>query len=202
MTENTKEQAVSRKLPRHLECPADNLFSDIAEKTLPFFKKLRHTPNVLTGYALLFTVLSGLSLYADRFWPFALAYNLGYLFDCIDGMYARKYHMVTRFGDYFEHSRDILGNLALNVFVWYKFKPLPTWTWFAYSGLLLGTALHIGCQQKYYKRMQGESEQSESLDVLSKLCPRGLTLGWTRWFGPGTYTLGYTMLVGSFFPSK
>ena len=41
----------------------------------------------------------------------AILYLTRYIFDCIDGFYARKYNMTTVFGDWYDHISDILINL-------------------------------------------------------------------------------------------
>lgn len=188
-----------RKLPRSLECPPDNVFLDISEKLLPFFRATGHTPNILTFYALICTYLCGYFLHKKDIVSFAIAFNAGYLFDCMDGMFARKYHMTSKFGDLFEHARDIIGNGILNIYIWHKYKAHITPNVMGVYGILLaGTALHIGCQQKYLTekaKERGEKVSKESIDMFAKLCPKGLSPKWTKWLGAGTYTLGFVGLV-------
>ena len=42
------------------------------------------------------------------------------MYDVLDGNYAKKYKMVTKFGDLYDHIKDISVNILL-VFVFYKY---------------------------------------------------------------------------------
>ena len=35
-------------------------------------------------------------------------YFISYFFDVLDGIYAREYNMVSEFGDYYDHIKDIV----------------------------------------------------------------------------------------------
>ena len=51
--------------------------------------------------------------------------TLSYFFDCMDGNFARTYKMQTKFGDYYDHIKDVIIMLifALILFI-YKDIPL------------------------------------------------------------------------------
>ena len=93
----------------------DSIISLISEKTLPKFKKINFTPNGITTLSLIFGLLSVFLFYKKHYYSAALSYFISYIFDCTDGMYARKYNMVTKFGDYYDHIKDVIVYILLIV---------------------------------------------------------------------------------------
>ena len=69
---------------------------------------MKVTPNMITGLSLLLGISSGVSMYYDKYKLAALLNFLAYFFDCVDGHLARKFDMVTVFGDYFDHYSDLV----------------------------------------------------------------------------------------------
>lgn len=204
-----------RKLPRDLECPFDNVYLDISEKAMPFLHRTGHTPNLITTYALICTIVSLVKLKEGSYAWWAFLFNLGYVFDCMDGYYARTFKMGSRFGDVYEHVRDVGGGIATFVTVWALYRPAPWWLYVTFGGLAFGSMQHIGCQQKYIQEKRAEEleqqgreprpveklkEQKETLDNFVCLCPKRVparrSLKWTRWLGAGTITVASTIMVG------
>lgn len=65
------------------------------------FQKLKVTPNVVSWLSVLFVLLSGLFMILATPLSFVLAfisYNLGYLFDCVDGELARLTKKTSKLG--------------------------------------------------------------------------------------------------------
>lgn len=191
--------SVALKLPRHLECPVDNVFLDVTKLTMPFLRATHHTPNMITTYALFSTIASLYFLNKYDIKKFLVLFNLGYLFDCMDGYYARKYKMSSKYGDLYEHARDNLGSIATIGFVYKLYKPIPLWSWITLGGLIYGNALHIGVQQKYLLETGVKRDMTESIDKLIHLVPKKAKASklarYTRWFGPGTSVIGSTLLL-------
>lgn len=183
-----------RKLPRHLDDSFDGLFCDLAEKLVPWFHDTHHTPNTLTTYAL---VCSGISYWAiknERPKTFALAFLTGYLFDCMDGIMARKYNQMSKFGDFYDHARDVLGGTAVAYIIYTKFHTtIPRWMMLVMGGACIGTMVHMGCQQRY---IEGEGQQiGETLDALKYSCPSTNLLPYSSYFGAGTLTVTFVALT-------
>jgi hypothetical protein len=189
-----------RKLPRDLECPIDNIFLDISAATMPFLRKTRHTPNAITTYALLSTIASLFYMRKRNFPMFALLFNMGYLLDCMDGYFARKYRMTSKRGDIYEHIRDIGGALVTLGFAQKYYGPFPSWAWATLAGLVYGSMVHIGLQQKYLLETGVKREAKESIDKFIMLTPKKAKankwLKLSRYFGSGTATVGSTLLLG------
>ena len=171
-----------RLLPKHLECPIDNLLIDWAHKVAPFFYQTGHTANLITleGTLISFYALKLLAL--GRLPEFAFWYVLGYFFDCLDGHFARRYNMTSKFGEWFEHIRDIV------VAVGYFYVLLNNYevnaaviALFLVAGF--GLLCHMGNQQRYNR------SNGAFLDPLQHLTPHVSGIETTRWFGCGTFNL-------------
>lgn len=74
-------------------------------------------PNIFTACSFVSRVVSLYNLVNDRFEIAAGTFLLGYMFDCLDGYYARKYDKCTTFGCYFDHTNDLLTSLLFFVVV-------------------------------------------------------------------------------------
>lgn len=160
-----------RKTPEELTGPFDNIILDIVEKTSPIFKKLNFTPNMLTTVSLITGLISMYYFYHNKPIHSSILYLLSYLFDSYDGHYARKYNMVTKFGDYYDHIKDI--SIAL-IFFYLAYTKCTTikrseCTVLIIIGivLLLMSTVHMGCQEVYYD----QPGESDSLEITKKMCP-------------------------------
>lgn len=178
---------MSRKLPRNLECPLDNILMDIAESMCPSFYKIGFTANGITTLSLITGLLSIYFIYKHQYKLGGIFWLLQYFFDDMDGLYARKYDMVTKFGDTYDHVKDaLIYILLIIVFIIQK----------KYFGIvllfisLLFINFVLGCQEFYY----GKSE-SPSLTITKKLCPCKNRedainkMKYMRWFGVATWNV-------------
>lgn len=181
-----------RKIPKEIENPMDNILLNICEDVSPTFYNNGYTPNMITTLSVISTIIVVLLLLnANYIWA-AIFYLIAYFFDCLDGHYARKYNMVTVFGDYYDHITDTLKIIAVLSTLYYinskKFMTiLPILIIFVVLMLV-----HFGCQELYYN-----SSGSESLDFTKKLCPVENNnkeeiknkMHFTKYFGMGTWHL-------------
>lgn len=83
-------------------------------------------PDILTTTSLYFKIISIFFLIYDnkqtnfkRFYA-SLFFIFGYIFDCIDGFYARKYNKCTLFGCFFDHFSDLIMFVILNITFYFK----------------------------------------------------------------------------------
>lgn len=184
------------KLPDELDDPIDNLFKPICEAVSPPLKSCGHTPNLITTYSLITGVAACYALYKGHFVWFAVLFMISYFFDCLDGYFARKYQMTSKFGDTYDHAKDFLVGILLVVVVWYKYRSAITWFVVALVGIILFLdALNIGCQQKW-KREQGKANDHEaSLETCERLCPDSSYLRLTRFMGTGVFNVAVVALV-------
>jgi phosphatidylglycerophosphate synthase len=184
-----------RKLPRELDDVVDNVLLDICEWVAPFFKATGHTANMLTIYSIICGLLYMKAIREGKFVHFAAYYGISYFFDCLDGYYARRYHMVSKFGEYLDHIKDNTF-MALTWYILFTSFPSITKHFhiFIFLFFLFLLALHTGCQQKYYNKRHLRSSE-ETLDLFQGLCKDEADLRWTRYFGCGTFNVLFVYLV-------
>jgi phosphatidylglycerophosphate synthase len=160
-----------RKIPEHLENPVDNLILNIVDYTMPFFYKLGFTPNGITTLSLFFGLLSVKLIYDQDYLESSLAYFISYIFDCMDGHMARKYKMVSKFGDYYDHIKDMVVGILLVYTIIVKYSSYGGyWKYFPLILFVLFFTMnmHLGCQEIYY---HNGSTSDDSLTVTTHLCP-------------------------------
>lgn len=186
-----------RKIPECLENPIDNVVIDTADKIVPYFKQLNFVPNDITTISLIISMFSIYLFYKDYNKTAAILFLIGYLFDCTDGYYARKYNMVSRFGDYYDHFCDISKLLMLYYIMYIKsatkfFKIFPLLV-----GLIVISTIHIGCQEYVY-----DEKDSPSLSSLKFVCINKKTakenMKITRYFGFGTFFVIMSILIATY----
>ena len=186
-----------RKIPQEYENPIDNIIYQFVDPVLPLFNQLNFTPNGITTLSLLSGVAALWFLYNKQFVPFAITYLTSYYLDFLDGAYARKYNMVTKGGDYYDHIKDWSVNLLGLYILFIKYniikKPLLIIT-MAIIGTL--TLVQAGCQEKMYKK-----DESEFLEGTKNMCPANTqgelenAMQYTRYFGCGSFVAAQIVLV-------
>lgn len=110
---------MSFKSKSKYENPLDILFYKIGDVISPIFYALNLTANHLTIIGLLLGLISLYYLYINNLKLFGLLWVLSFFFDCIDGGYARKYKMVSEYGDMLDTVSDYI-KIILLIFVIYK----------------------------------------------------------------------------------
>lgn len=177
-----------RKIPEHIENPIDNIIYQSIDSSAVLFRKMNFTPNMITSISTLFGLLSIYSLYKDKFALAGVLYFISYYFDCLDGYYARKYDMVSKLGDYYDHIKDIAIFSGI-IITLIKKRIFPGLIFFV--PIVMMTFMHFGCQEIYYNK--GESD---SLKFTTYFCPvkndrskLEEVMKFTRYFGSGTLVL-------------
>lgn len=87
-------------------------FRPIAEKILPFFKKINFTASNITTISVIFSLLSLILYHCHHFLFSALFYLTYYILDCADGQFARKYKMTSYFGEVYDWNKDHIITLC------------------------------------------------------------------------------------------
>lgn len=189
-----------RKIRKCHENPLDNILINISDYLCPTFKKLGFTPNGITTLSLIFGLLSVFFLYKRQVWLFGLFYFISYFFDNMDGHFARKYNMTSKFGDYYDHMKDIIVVLVL-IFVLIKQNHCSRKAWII-SGVIIGIAFilmsaQLGCQEKIYKKTDDPNDESPSLSFTTNFCPFDPNEGckYLRWFGCGTFVVIFIFTI-------
>ena len=153
----------SRKLPEKYENPIDNILINIAEKLNPIFYKLGFNPNGITTLSLITGLLFNYYYYIGNYKVSALMMSLSYFFDCMDGNFARTYNMQTKFGDYYDHIKDIIVMLIFSsILLFYKDIPINYKFFYIVMVVILtfGMIIHVNCTEKYVKDKKKNIQES------------------------------------------
>lgn len=187
---------MGKKIPDHLDDPFDNMLYRICDKLSHPFYLTNHTPNMITTYSLITGILACYFLYKEKIYLFISFYLLSYFFDCFDGYFARRYKMTSKFGDIYDHVKDTIVNLLLVFVIFYKYYQSITLANVIIIVILFTLfTMHMGCQQKYYKSTNGDSNHSETIDAYEVMCENKEHLRYTRFFGPGMLTVFVVMMT-------
>jgi phosphatidylglycerophosphate synthase len=178
-----------RKIPINQENPIDVYNINLVDKLCPFFNKLKFTPNGITTLSLIFGLLSLWYLWKYNWVGFAVSYYISYLFDCLDGHYARKYKMVSKFGDTYDHVKDVLVMCGIFYILFSRYKvDGKVWKNFVIATVFMSVLMsaQLGCQEKLYPK-----DESQTLGFTKKLCigDPSNTIQFTKWFGCGTWVV-------------
>lgn len=190
----------NHKIPEELECPNDNIVRQICDNTACYYKYMNMTPNNLTTLSLITGLLSVWSFYKSKYVYACALFLLSYYFDCIDGIYARKYNMQSVFGDYYDHFSDYLKMILLIGVAIYKLsecKQLGTLHIFILVVVVISFILmliQLGCQEVYHNE-----KHSPSLSFFKNLCynkdkPEDI-MAITKFFGCGTNIFLISILI-------
>lgn len=184
-----------------MDNPVDNLFIYFSDKLCPYFRVTNHSPNIITTYSFLLGLLSVYYLFFDNVFMFSFLYLLSYFFDCVDGHYARKYGMVTSFGDKYDHFTDVFVAVILSYVVYSKFYDYISFgviicLYFSVFMMLI----HLGHQQQYYHDINcgvydSGDDGDEFLDNFRVLCVNKNDIYFTRYFGTGSFMVFTICLV-------
>lgn len=177
------------KIPSSQENPIDVANIWLCDKFCPVFRSLGMNANHITTLSLIFGFVSLIFLWKYNWVGFAITYYISYMFDCMDGHYARKYKLVSKFGDYYDHIKDIMVVIGLIVILIIRYK-VPRKIWIIFIAMMFISTLlmiaHLGCQEKIYPH-----DESPALSKSKILCPGTpkKNIQYTKWFGCGTWTI-------------
>jgi phosphatidylglycerophosphate synthase len=188
-----------RKIKSELDNPIDNFYLYLIERTVGIFYILGFTPNMITTISLILGICSINNFINEAYNSSALLYLLSYYFDCMDGYMARQYNMITVFGDYYDHIKDISVTSILLYLVYMKLASFPINYMMVSLGILM--SINIGCQEVYMENKKLNINNSNSISFFKKLCPAKThddvikMLHYTKIFGCGTFTMVSAILV-------
>jgi phosphatidylglycerophosphate synthase len=186
------------KLPDEYECPFDVYLLKFIDTHLHFYYHLGLTPNMITTFSILFGLLSAQQILKGHFKLSALLMLIAYYFDCVDGKLARKYNMVTTFGDYYDHIGDILKFIVILVALFIRTKKTSQKQWIYISIILVLVFLqciHFGYQETIYNKQ----EESPFLNIWRSMVAFDTTpektIQYSKYVGCGTCYLCFALLI-------
>lgn len=183
---------VGRKIPHYYENPIDNVIISFCEYMNPYLKIMKFTPNLLTTFSLIFGICSMYAIYKSYFLTGAILFFIAYVFDCMDGNYARTYDMVTSFGDWYDHTSDTIKFVILIFVILIHTnisKKLKIIFISVFTFLQISIIVHMGCQEKIYESSivnDTKKHMITSLTFTKLFCPNPNTIIYSRYIGVGT----------------
>jgi phosphatidylglycerophosphate synthase len=190
-----------RKLSVKYENPIDNIIYLFVEPLAPYMYKWNITPNMITTLGNISWVYGLYLLYNHEYVYSALLFGLSYYFDCLDGYVARKYHLISIFGDYYDHISDVTKGCSYLFMLYYLNKDLLI---HFLPIIILGLFLSM-VHLYYQEKLHNKNNDSPTLSSLSNLIPNILTtknqnrlkkrLKFTKYFGTGTSNFFMFLLI-------
>lgn len=187
------------KLSDNHECPIDTFIFKIVDKHLHIFHNLGMTPNILTTLSIVFGFLTAYQILRGRLLLAAIFWIIGYYFDCADGKFARKYNMVSKFGDLYDHLGDLLKVIVVSIALFSINKKGITvkQLFLIIIIIMLGflQIIHMGYQETIYNK----KDESPYLNIIRNFFVNEekaeQNICYTRYFGCGTWYLFFTILI-------
>lgn len=145
---------------------------------------------MITTYSFISCLLSRFLLWKDEIIGFVFFHHLAYVFDCMDGQMARKYDMTSKFGDIYDHTTDLIGEILLLIVVIVKFRKIISISEIVLTLFVLYlTMVSVGCYQTQY---ENKSNLKETIGIFKPLC---FNEGVSRFAGVGTWIWFETFMV-------
>lgn len=183
-----------RKISHQQENPIDNIYIYLSKYISSFLHDNISfmSPNIITTISLIVSLIGTYLIYLKYYKLGAILYLIGYIFDCLDGYYARRYKMTSVFGDYYDHLSYIIKHslmlyviLILNI----KKKTKIIIIFIIFVFYLL-TSLYT-CHQE----LNSKSKDDTVLKYIKIICNNPENIKYSRYFGTGTFQLIYFLLL-------
>jgi archaetidylinositol phosphate synthase len=185
------------KLPSELDNPVDVQIY----RFIPAMARWAHrnclTPNHITTLSMIGGFIAIWGLYTHQPWIFAVGYIIAYVLDSLDGFVARKYNMVTQFGDYYDHVKDAIIHVILFIGMIHLARQQKSlWLIGVLAVAMYVAMIHLKLMDEYHCKIEREKKmcQSPTIDVVRWVIPEVLLAGdvragllATRWLGLGTF---------------
>ena len=200
MKELTPLPSVQRYIPLNYENFIDKYIVQYCKVFYPFFKKLNFTPNTLTTFSLVLGLLTCYTFYKKKYKLSAILLFSSYIFDVLDGDYARKYKMVTKFGDYYDHIKDLIvySCFAIIFIIFNRYSKKNLIIIIIISCLfLLSILFNLICKMKYIEKGNKE-HRSHTFKYLADLIPIincDKIMSYLRYFDAAAFVLVITIIV-------
>jgi len=185
------------KTAKEYRHPIDNIFYSIIKIISPKLNSITSSsiiPNIITFTSLIFSLISLYLFYKNKYLLLSSSLLIfGYFLDCWDGYYARKYNMVSKFGDYFDHISD-LSKFILFIFILYNKKKNNKY-FFKYITLIIiiciSSIIQLGCEEKLYN----SSSESYTLQFTKLFCRDNNIIKFTKYFGTASLFLLLAVII-------
>ncbi len=171
-----------RKIPAYYENPIDNIIIYFCDYISPPLYEYGVTPNMITTASLLCCLISAHELYKGNGRLAATYWAFNYIFDNMDGNFARKYNMETEFGDWYDHTTDILGFILIFIILIYQ-KKVTRRNAIILFILIYLSFIHLTNQEKI-----SAAKTSDTLNLIDKyIYIPDIDITYSRYMGSGTF---------------
>ena len=191
------------KIYRRYQDPIDTLSTNLSIKLEPYFKKMNFTPNGITTLSIIAGVMSIYFIFKEYFIIAGLFCLLCYFFDVMDGSYARRYKMVSKFGDYYDHFSDIITAFGIFYALYKKnnfSKIINTIIIIIIIILSIMSLKYVGCQEKdrYNDKTYGKYEENILSDLMCLCKTDPQKYFENNIYGIGTFNMFVILLIMSY----
>jgi phosphatidylglycerophosphate synthase len=187
------------KLSDDNECPIDVRIYNFINTHLHIYYNLGFTPNSVTTFSILFGLFSAQQIVAGHFESAALLLLIAYYLDCVDGKLARKYNMITKFGDLYDHAGDLLKIIvSLSALFLSNTKKTTNKQWIyigVFTVLAIVQCIHLGYQECIYNKQEESTILSMWRKIVESDKTPEKTIHYTKYFGCGTWYLCFALLI-------
>jgi phosphatidylglycerophosphate synthase len=168
---------------------------------LHLFYELGFSPNMVTTLSIIFGILAAYFIMKGHFIIASIMWLISYYLDCVDGKLARKYNMISEFGDYYDHIGDIF-KIIIIFYALFNSNPKRKTSanqklyLIIYFIFLFLSAIHMGYQEAVYDK-KNESPWLNFLKVMVTSAYDHPTqiIHVTKYFGCGTAAIVFALLI-------
>jgi phosphatidylglycerophosphate synthase len=156
----------------------DGKYEDFASKYLykfsdilcEYLHKIPYmSPNVITTIRNLILIKIFYQIvYQKRFKNLGILVLLIGILDCVDGEYARKYKMISKLGDKYDHLSDIITTIIL-FYLLYKYSDSKLNVIIGIIFLFINLQ-HFVCLEKYRRNYLNLDTGRDSVNFVEKIC--------------------------------
>lgn len=151
----------------------DFIVSEGILSTVALWKKLGINANGLTTIGLIASIISIYCLYKKNSIGAIIFLIVRWYCDFADGLFARKYNNISKFGDYYDHIADLLfsfGTLIVLLTGKYRKSYIKYICISLILVLFMLFSVHMGCIEERYNKKNNNTEPTFISNIMTK-CP-------------------------------
>jgi phosphatidylglycerophosphate synthase len=197
---------MNNKVPDEYNNDIDTLLYKMSDNVSEHLRKLDCiTPNHITTVGLVFGLVSVVFFTRGKWIESIFCLWIYYFTDCLDGLYARKYDMVTSAGDYYDHFRDWIVSGLFFYMIYTNLRSQNQKIVFSILAVItvVTSMIYVGCQERLgeifseYRKVQPE-ESSPTLQIFKcYLSPENPCeiMPFIKHFGPSSVVVLITIYI-------
>jgi phosphatidylglycerophosphate synthase len=187
------------KLLEKYECPINMQLYKFIDTHLHMYYHIGLTPNMVTTFSIIFAFFSAHQILKGHFLFAAILMLFSYYLDCVDGKLARKYNMVSKFGDLYDHFGDILKLTVVAYALFKSNKEKTSIKQRIYIGIIVIFSLIQCIHLSYQEVIYDKKEESACLNIFRQIIyldpnPEK-NIQYAKYIGSGTWMLCCALLI-------